>query len=197
MLSLSLPALTLAALGLSLRPLHPRLPPPQLCVSACTAAVAESEDESSQLTRLGIVIVTSAARSNPNTEIIWSTIESLALFEGLSDAPILVVCDGCRSSSDLEPDHAARLADRLAADPCLFSKRGIVADSVALAYEAFKDQLEAEAAAQGPIASRLSLLRLGSHHGFALAVREGLLWCRRSRLELALVVQAGSARPLT
>ena len=72
---------------------------------------------------------------------------SLALLEGLERAPVVVVCDGCRPQSGLEPSHAARLADRLAIHPCRFSKRGIVTDSVAAAYSEYKQRLLAEAAA--------------------------------------------------
>lgn len=165
-----------AALGLSPRP----LPRPALGLNTQPLPHPLS---------LGVVLVTSAARSNPNTEIIWSTIDSLSLFEGLSQASIVVVCDGCRAAADLEPEHAARLAERLAVDPCLFSKRGIVSDAVARAYEGFKDQLQAEVAAHPSLKARLSLLRLNSHYGFALAVREGLLLCRANGLRHAMVVQ--------
>ena len=154
-----------------------------LCIRA--PAVAPARTPSS----VGVIVITSPARSHPNTEIIWSAIESLELLEGLSSAPITIVCDGCRPTALLDPAHAERLADRISVDPCLFSKRGIVSDEVAAAYDNFQVQLEKEAAAHPTLAARLSLLRLDSHHGFALAVREGLLSCCRAGLKHALVMQ--------
>ena len=115
------------------------------------------------------------------------TLRSLSLVEGLQDAPITVVCDGCRPASSLEAEHAARVAHRLERDPCGLSKRGIVADEVAAAYETFQERLVAEAPAAG--FDRLSLLRLRSHAGFALAVQAGLKAVLALGLRYALVVQ--------
>ena len=74
-----------------------------------------------------------------------------------------------------------RLANRLEIDPMRFSKRGIVTHSVSAAYDEFK-RLRAER-------SGLTMLELGSHHGFALAVREGLRWAQDSGCTHALVCQ--------
>ena len=81
------------------------------------------------------------------------------------------MCDGCRPASSLEAEHAKRVAGRLEQDPCGLSKRGIVTDAVAAAYETFKERLAAEAPAAG--LDRLSLLPL-EYSGFALAVQAGL-----------------------
>lgn len=131
-----------------------------------------------------IVVITSPARSHPSTEIIWSVLETLPLLGGLAEAPILVVCDGCRAASELETAHAERVRPKLERDPCALSKRGIVRDDIARNYVAFQARLAQEAAAKLP--RRLSLLQLESHHGFALAVREGL---RATQTRFALVVQ--------
>jgi hypothetical protein len=88
--------------------------------------------------RIGIVVVCSPARSHPSTDLIDSVLSSLDLFDGLSDAPVGVVCDGCR---ELDPDHAARLSARLEANPMRFSKRGIVSQGVAASYALYKQRL--------------------------------------------------------
>ena len=140
----------------------------------------------------GVVVVTSAARAHPSTEIIWTVLHSLSLLGGgLSRAPIRIVCDGCRGQSDLDPEHAARLEQRLARDPCRFSKRGIVTDRIKTAYTEFKARLADEigrASRCGSLPS-VSMLELEEHHGFALAVREGLRAARSDGARLALVVQ--------
>ena len=63
-----------------------------------------------------------------------------------------------------------------------FSKRGIVTNGVSTAYDEFKQRLRAER-------SGLAMLELGSHHGFALAVREGLRWAQDAGCTHALVCQ--------
>jgi len=133
------------------------------------------------LPRIGIVVVCSPARSHPSTELIDSVLSSLDLFEGLSDAPVGVVCDGCR---ELEPDHAARLSARLEANPMRFSKRGIVSQRVAASYALYKQRL-----ADGGRPRAVSTLELDSHHGFALSVREGLRWVQEAGCTHALVCQ--------
>ena len=131
--------------------------------------------------RIGIVVVCSPARSHPSTELIDSVLSSLDLFEGLSDAPVGVVCDGCR---ELEPDHAARLSAKLEANPMRFSKRGIVSQRVAASYALYKQRL-----ADGGRPRAVSTLELDSHHGFALSVREGLRWVQEAGCTHALVCQ--------
>ena len=136
-----------------------------------------------------VVVITSPAQGHPSTEIIWTTLRSIAfLSRAFAEAPITVVCDGCRSASSLDEAHAARLAARLAEHPCRFSKRGIVSDDVANAYELFKRRLASEAAEAG-YGSRLELLELTAHHGFALAVRQGLRTVLAAGARYALVVQ--------
>jgi hypothetical protein len=144
-----------------------RYPPPSCCVIDAT-----------------ILVITSPARSHPSTEVIWTVLDTLPLLGGLSDAPIVVVCDGCRASSSLEPIHAQRVRAKLERDPCALSKRGIVSDDVARNYESFQKRFAQEAASK--LLRRVSMLKLDSHHGFALAVREGLL---ATRTRFALVVQ--------
>ena len=61
---------------------------------------------------VSIVVVTSAARSHPSTEIIWRTLTSLDFLDLDGASPITIVCDGCRSASSLDAQHAARLAPR-------------------------------------------------------------------------------------
>eukprot|EP00966_Prymnesium_polylepis_P125282 2897195-Prymnesium_polylepis.1 len=137
-----------------------------------------------------VLIVTSPAQSHPSTEIVWETIHSLRrLGNDLADMPITVVCDGCRAASSLDEAYAARLDERLAVHPCRFSKRGIVSDEVAAAYEAYKERLADEATAAGYGPERLSMLELTTHHGFALAVREGLISSLAAGARYALVVQ--------
>ena len=63
-----------------------------------------------------------------------------------------------------------------------FSKRGIVAHAVSTAYDAFKQNLRHERAG-------LNLLELETHHGYALAVREGLKWAHDAGCTYALVCQ--------
>jgi hypothetical protein len=106
----------------------------------------------------------------------------------MAEASITIVCDGCRPVSSLDGAHAARLADRLAKHPCRFSKRGIVSDEVASAYEQFKRRLLLEAAEAG-YGGRLQLLELTSHHGFAFAVRQGLRATLATGAQHALVIQ--------
>ena len=136
-----------------------------------------------------VVVVTSPAQSHPSTEIIWATLNSLTLLGGLAEAPITVVCDGCRPASSLEPAYAQRLAARLATNPIRFSKRGIVTDDVAAGYEQFKRRLIAEAAEAGYGEDRLALLELNSHHGFGFSVREGLRSVLAAGAQYALIVQ--------
>ena len=131
---------------------------------------------------LGVVVVASPARCHPSTELVDSVFDSLHLIKGLGESPISVVCDGCKPASQLEPAHAERLAKRLEIDPMRFSKRGIVTHGVSTAYDEFKQRLRAER-------SGLTMLELGSHHGFALAVREGLRWAQDSGCTHALVCQ--------
>lgn len=131
---------------------------------------------------LGVVVVASPARCHPSTELVDSVFDSLQLIEGLDSAPTAVICDGYRISTQLEASHAERLAKRLEIDPMRFSKRGIVTHGVSAAYDEFKQRLRAER-------SGLALLELGSHHGFALAVREGLRWAQDAGCTHALVCQ--------
>ena len=135
-------------------------------------------------------MVTSPARSHPSTEIVWQTLNSLKLLGGLENAPITVVCDGCRPASTLEPGYAGRLAARLEHNPCKFSKRGIVTDDVAAGYEEYKERLAAEANARGYPKDRFELHSLDAHGGFAMAVKAGLeSVLDRHGTRYALVVQ--------
>ena len=130
--------------------------------------------------RVGVVVVTSPARRHPSTELTDSVLNSLDLIEGIDGSPTAIVCDGCRSLDELEPAHAARLSERLAANPIKFSKRGIVSNEIAAAYGVYKRRLRS---------SGRELLELDSHHGFALAVREGLRWAQGAGCTHALVCQ--------
>jgi hypothetical protein len=136
-----------------------------------------------------VVVVTSPIKSHPSTEIIWNAIDSIKLIDGFAEVPITVVCDGCRPTSSLEASHAARLAPRLAVHPCQFSKRGIVTDDVASAYEDYQDRLVVEAAARGYCSSTFSLLKLNGHHGFSHAVKAGLRATLDAGRKFALVMQ--------
>ena len=104
--------------------------------------------------RIGIVVVCSPARSHPSTELLDSVLSSLDLFDGLSDAPVGVVCDGFR---ELDPDHAARLSARLEANPMRFSKRGIVSQGVAASYALYKQRLASPSAGRPRAISMLKL----------------------------------------
>ena len=132
-------------------------------------------------------MITSPAQSHPSTEIIWQTLNSLELISGLENAPITVVADGCRRVSSLEPEYAGRLAARLDAHPCRFSKRGIVTDAVAEAYEEYKERLAHEVASSLP-GRAVDLLEL-EYGGFAMAVKAGLQSVIASGAKYALVVQ--------
>ena len=63
--------------------------------------------------RTGIVVISSPARSNPCTEMIWRTLGSTRFVEGLDDAPIVIVLDGYRTPAQLDADRAARVKSRL------------------------------------------------------------------------------------
>ena len=100
-----------------------------------------------------------------------------------------MVCDGCR---ELEPEHAARLAARLEADPMRFSKRGIVSQGVAASYALYKQRLATPGGVPGAGRGRpraISTIELDSHHGYALSVREGLRWAQAAGCTHALVCQ--------
>lgn len=138
--------------------------------------------------RVGIVLVTSPARSHPSTDIIWGALGSTSLLRGLDAAPITVVCDGCRTPADLSAEHAVRAQKKLDRDPCATSKRGIVANEIGQAYEEYQARLRDEILRRG-LSERISVESLSSHHGFALCVRHGLEHMRRRGKEYALVVQ--------
>ena len=137
-----------------------------------------------------IVLVTSPARSHPSTEIVWQTLRSLRLLTGLENAPVQVVCDGCRSANSLDADYRRRLESRgLAANPVKFSKKGIVADELAAHYDEYKVRLAQEAIQAGFSPERFSLLELEGHHGFAMSVKQGLEEALAAGMRYCLVVQ--------
>jgi hypothetical protein len=137
---------------------------------------------------VGIVLVTSPARSHPSTSLTWGALGSTSLLRGFDQCPICIVCDGYRTPFELEPDHASRVEVRLARDPCALSKRGIVAPQIADGYEEYKSRLAHEIRQRG-LHGRIAVEDLASHHGFALCVRHGLHECQRLGKRFALVLQ--------
>ena len=113
--------------------------------------------------------------------------KSMRYMDGLEEAPITIVCDGCRPASSLESGYRSRLADRLDLNPCKFSKRGIVTDAVSSNYEEYKTRLVTEAEQAGY--NDLSLLQLDEHQGFAMAVKAGLESVLDAGARYAMVVQ--------
>ena len=137
---------------------------------------------------VGIVVVCSPARTHPSSDMLWSVLGSTRLLEGLDEAPITIVADGYRTEADLESEHATRVTKRLARDPMCLSKKGIVSSNVGAAYEAFKLQLRNEVVARC-LSSRVSILEMRSHQGFAMCVRHGLLAASTDGQRFALVLQ--------
>ena len=128
---------------------------------------------------VGIIVVSSPARSHPCTDMFWRTLGSTRFVEGLDDAKIVVVLDGYRTPAQLDAERAARLEPRLARDPCALSKKGIVSSDIGASYETFKERLRSEACKYG-LGDRIAFDELSSHHGFALCVRRGLEHIGRS-----------------
>ena len=140
------------------------------------------------LDRVGIVLVTSPARSHPSTDMVWGALGSTSLLGGLASSQITVVCDGYRTPTDLEPEHAERVTQKLSKNAFALSKRGIVTTNTAEAYQAYQHQLQREVDERG-LAHRISVKAMRTHQGFALCVRSGLLDMQRRGLDYALVIQ--------
>ena len=141
--------------------------------------------------KIGIVVVTSPARSHPSTAMLWGVLGSTAsMIGGLRDAHVTVVCDGYRTDRHLDAAHASRVEAKLQRDPCCLSKKGIVRHDIASSYETFKDRLRREAAARRQeLGGGISIVDLDTHHGFAMSVKRGLHEVAERGLPFSLVLQ--------
>ena len=104
-----------------------------------------------------VIVTTSPVRSNPSTEMLASTLESLALVPYLRTAPKLLVCDGCIVKQ--KPQH----------------KAGRVTADEQEQHAEFVRRVCASASSSGDLAfSGLVVLQLSTREGFGFAVRRAL-----------------------
>ena len=105
-----------------------------------------------------IITTTSPTPSNPSTEMICSTLESLADFvPELLLCRHIIVCDGYRLASDSK------------------FRSGVVTEERARAYEQYRSSLEILAETKpSPIWAAVEVLRLAERQGFGFAVRAAL-----------------------
>ena len=107
---------------------------------------------------LTVIVTTSPVRSNPSTEMLASTLESLALVPYLRTAPRLLVCDGCIVDQQ-KPQH----------------KAGRVTAEEQMQYAEFVRcvKIGASSSESGPF-SGLTILEIPTREGFGFAVRRAL-----------------------
>ena len=105
-----------------------------------------------------IITTTSPTPSNPSTELICSTLESLEEFvPDLLQCRHIIVCDGFRVASDSK------------------FRSGIVTEERARAYEQYVASLEIFTKTKpSPLWSTVEVLRLAERQGFGFAVRAAL-----------------------
>lgn len=125
-----------------------------------------------------VVIVTSPSPSNPSTVLVDCAINSLNYVQGLETAPVIIVADGYKVRNKSQ------------------SKRGIVTQTMADAYEKYLENLQEKYgmrttvsdpvhpiesnSSSRTISRRYALLRCPEHFGFAHAVKYGLERCSTS-----------------
>ena len=137
------------------------------------AAPVESECLKSLIS---IAIITSPSPHHPDTSMIWQVIDSLKFLRGLDSCPIEVVCDG----------FLTRPVERIRGNnPWAMSKTGVIVPEAAELYEQYCGRLEEEFKLKNCPRS-LSVVRLPSHHGFALAVQSALV---RAQTPYVLILQ--------
>ena len=105
-----------------------------------------------------IITTTSPTPSNPSTELICSTLESLAEFvPELLQCRHIIVCDGYRMASDSK------------------FRSGVVTEERANAYEQYVGSLEIFSKTRpSPVWAKVEVLRLAERQGFGFAVRAAL-----------------------
>ena len=130
-----------------------------LATARARAAAGPEEVDADIHRRLTVVVTTSAAPSNPSTELIEFTLASFARVPGLCVCRVLVVCDA--------PQVAARTEYKL----------GRVTPARAASYAEYVQRLQDACARRAGAFAGLhaaAVLRLGSRHGFAYALRAAL-----------------------
>lgn len=112
---------------------------------------------------ISIVIVTSPVKSNPDTYLIDTVIESLHQIDGLEHSPIIIVLDHYVIAEVPRP------------------KSGRITEEMGARYEDFFNTLRNKYCTQ-----RYCIARSAYHRGFAMSVKWGLEMCRT---EFALIIQ--------
>ncbi|CAM9995803.1 unnamed protein product, partial [Ectocarpus fasciculatus] len=103
---------------------------------------------------VSIVIVTSPVKSNPDTYLIDTVIDSLAYVEGLQSCHVYIIFDGFVVAEAPRP------------------KSGRITEAMAAAYSEYYEALQ-----QKYNSPKYHLLKSESHRGFAMSVKWGLEVC--------------------
>lgn len=122
----------------------------------------ERERETDLRQRLSVVLVTSAVRTHPQTDVIDAVIASLVLVNGLADCDLIIVCDAPKSVADAKGNHW---------------KSGILTDESFANYLKYIENLRMKyERREGTVSSRgnTTILEMKSHLGFAYCLHEGL-----------------------
>ena len=106
------------------------------------------------------IIVTSPARSHPSTDLIDEVIKSLAYVKGCSNSKIIIVFDGYVDAKGRKK---------------FSTKKGFADEDLVQKYSLYKECIREKYCKSH--CGRFSALELMEHHGFAFAVKQGLLAC--------------------
>jgi len=128
---------------------------------------------------LAIIVVTSPAPLHPDTSMLWKVLHSVdTSIPGLHECPVVIVCDGYKLAGTAKRRN-----------PYSLSKCGFVQEEAARTYEAYKTvlqheldrmALESTSRSQRQGQRQYVLLEMKEHTGFALSVKQGLLYAKNT-----------------
>lgn len=117
--------------------------------------VVDSDGAPDRQSRMSVLITTSPVPSNPSTMMLEAVLNSFSRVQGLTECPIVIVCDGFKFSGKST------------------WKAGRITEDAALRYDEYLSNLE-KLLDDGTLPPGTRLVILDGHNGQALAVKAGL-----------------------